>query len=192
MTRTHSPKPGPFRVLSADPPWLFGDSLPGETRGASKNYPCMSLAELCTFELPPLADDAYLFLWRVGSMQAEALALAKAWEFRPPTSEIVWVKTTGDGQRVRIGMGRTVRNCHEVALICKRGKPTRLAANVPSVVFAPRGRHSEKPQAFYDAVERLAPGPYAELFAIGERPGWTCYGNGIHRAITAPAPEAGT
>lgn len=166
-------------VLEADCPWLFGDPLPGPKRGATSHYRCMTLAEICTFSLPPIADDAWLFLWRVGSMQHEALAVVRAWGFDPPTSEIVWVKTDETGRKLRIGMGRSVRNCHEVALVCKRGKPRRLAADVPSVLFAPRGAHSAKPDAFYDAVERLAPGPYVSLFARRRRRGWTCYGDEV-------------
>lgn len=172
------------RVLLADPPWSFGDSLPGPGRGAASHYRCLSLAELCCFPLPPLADDAWLVLWRVGAMQQEALAVVRAWGFNPPTSEIVWVKTTDDGHRVRIGMGRTVRNAHEVALICRRGKPSRAAANVPSVFFAPRGRHSAKPDEFYELIERLADGPRVELFARVRRPGWECFGDEL------PAEEA--
>ena len=177
----------PVRVLVADPPWLFGDPLPGVARGAVKHYPCMSLAEICLFPLPPLLDDAWLVLWRVGAMQAEALAVARAWGFRPPDSELVWIKTTDDGRGVRIGMGRTVRNAHEVALVCRRGRPARKSAAVKSVFFAPRGQHSAKPDRFYELVEALSDGPYAELFARRERPGWRCYGNEL--AIADPSVD---
>jgi N6-adenosine-specific RNA methylase IME4 len=161
----------------ADCPWRFGDKLPGPKRGASKHYRTMSLAEICTFDLPPIADDAWLFLWRVGAMQREALAVARAWGFSDPTSEIVWVKAARG--RFQWGMGRTVRNVHEVCLVCRRGKPRRLSASVPSVVVAPRGEHSAKPDAFYAAVEKLAPGPRVELFSRLRRPGWTCYGDEV-------------
>jgi len=165
-----------FRVLVADPPWRFGDPLPGPKRGAAKHYECLTLPQLCTFPLPPLVADCWLFLWRVGSMQLEALAVAQAWGFRPPTSEIVWVKTVKDGSRPRLGMGRTVRNAHEVCLVCRRGRPERRSASVPSVFHAPRGEHSAKPEAFFGLVEQLARGPYVELFARRARPGWTCFG----------------
>lgn len=161
-----------FACIVADPPWLFGDKLPGNGRGAVKHYRCMTLAELCCFELPPIADDAVLFLWRVAAMQWEALAVARAWGFNPPTSEIVWNKP-------QMGMGRTVRNCHETALICRRGKPKRLAANVRSSFAAPRTKHSEKPDEFFAMVERLYPGPRLELFARKHRPGWTVMGNEV-------------
>jgi N6-adenosine-specific RNA methylase IME4 len=41
----------------------------------------------------------------------------------------------------------------------------------------PRGRHSEKPEAFLDLVERMSPGPYVELFARRDRLGWDTWGN---------------
>lgn len=178
------------RVLVADCPWSFSDSLPGPGRGASKHYGCMSIADLALFDLPPLADDAWLFFWRVGSMQREALAVIRAWDFKDPTSEMVWVKTKNNGDGLRMGMGRSVRNCHEVALVCKRGRPERSAANVPSVIFAPRGVHSAKPDAFYEAVERFSAGPYVELFARRVRAGWMQYGDQLPNAsATAHAEE---
>jgi N6-adenosine-specific RNA methylase IME4 len=41
----------------------------------------------------------------------------------------------------------------------------------------PRGRHSEKPEAFLDLVEQVSPGPYVELFARRDRLGWDTWGN---------------
>lgn len=41
----------------------------------------------------------------------------------------------------------------------------------------PRGRHSEKPEAFLDLVERISPGPYLELFARRDRLGWDTWGD---------------
>ena len=41
----------------------------------------------------------------------------------------------------------------------------------------PRGGHSRKPEAFYDLVESVSPGPYLELFARRQRLGWDTWGN---------------
>lgn len=165
----------PCRVLVADCPWKFGDSLPGKGRGASKHYGCLTPSEIMRFPLPPLADDCILFLWRVASMQQEALDVAHAWGFTIK-SEIVWRKN-------RIGMGRYVRNKHETCLIGRRGKMLdRLDKRVPSVFDAPVGKHSAKPDEFYDIVERLYAGPYCELFARRHREGWTCFGDELEAA----------
>ena len=37
--------------------------------------------------------------------------------------------------------------------------------------------HSRKPDEQYDLVEACSTGPYLELFARGERPGWAVWGN---------------
>lgn len=169
-----------FACIAADPPWKFGDKLPGPGRGAEKHYPCMPVEAICRFELPPLERDAVLFLWRVASMQDEALAVARAWGF-VVKAELVWKKLTRTGKRF-FGMGRCVRNEHEVALICTRGRPSILSHAVRSVFEAPVGRHSEKPDEFYDIAEQLCPGPRVELFARRHRAGWTCLGNELEVA----------
>ena len=164
-------------VLVADPPWLMRDSLPGNGRGAVKHYPCLSLPDLLRFPLPPLADTAHLFLWRLSAMQAEALDVVRAWGFTVK-SEIVWVKRTVTGKRW-FGMGRQVRAEHETCIVATRGRAKPLVRNVRSTFEAivPDGRHSAKPEAFFDLVETLCACPYAELFARRRRPGWTCIGN---------------
>jgi N6-adenosine-specific RNA methylase IME4 len=181
----------PYRVIAADCPWLFDDNLPGKGRGASKHYGCLTTYEICklcdwddripTIMDQPIADDAVLFLWRVASMQQAALDVVRAWGFTVKT-EIVWLKKTSEGQRW-FGMGRITRAEHETCLVCTRGRPEVLDHSIRSTfttdfegLSAKAGRHSEKPEAFYDIVEKLYKGPYLELFARRQRPGWTCLG----------------
>jgi N6-adenosine-specific RNA methylase IME4 len=164
-----------FSVLCADPPWQFGDKLPGPSRGAEKNYACLSLEQLKAFPLPEMLPDSTLFLWRVASMQREALDVIDAWGFTLKT-EIVWVKMTVNGARW-FGMGRTVRGEHETCLIATKGRPATIDRSIRSTFTAEVGRHSEKPEVFYKYVERLRHGPYVELFARKQRPGWTCLGD---------------
>ena len=164
----------PFKVICADCPWSFGDKLPGKSRGAEKNYAVMSIEDICNFPLPPIADDAYLFMWRVSSQVEEAYRVVRAWGF-VPKSEIIWRKLTSNGNPW-FGMGRSVRASHETCIIATRGRPVRKSASVRSVFDASVGRHSAKPEVFYDLVEQLSDGPYVELFARRQRPGWTCIG----------------
>lgn len=180
----------PARLVVADPPWSMGDSLPGKTRGARRNYEVLSVSQIARFPLPPIADDALLMLWRLSSMPEEALFVARAWGF-DVKSEIVWVKTTGDGDdaKIHFGMGRTVRAAHETCLIATRGKANALVLDhaIRSVFFAPVGAHSEKPQLFFDIAERLFPGPRVEIFARGvPRPGWSTFGRESWGSPEAP------
>jgi N6-adenosine-specific RNA methylase IME4 len=164
------------RVLLADPPWLFGDKLPGPGRGAEKHDPCMRVEDLEAFALPPLADDCLLMLWRVASMQPEALRVAHAWGFTIK-SEIVWEKLTRGGKPF-FGMGRYVRAAHEVCLLGTRGRVRVADRAIRSRFAAPVLEHSRKPERIYEIAEALVPGgPYVELFARRPRAGWTSYGN---------------
>jgi N6-adenosine-specific RNA methylase IME4 len=176
-----------FKLVLSDPPWRFGDSLPGKTRGAVRNYDVMSVSEIARFPLPPIAEDAMLLLWRVSAMPEEALFVARAWGFHVK-SEIVWVKTTGEGDatKLKFGMGRYVRGAHETCLVATRGKAAALVRDhsIRSVFFALVGEHSAKPPEFYRLAERLFPGPRAEIFARGApRAGWETFGR---EAIGAP------
>lgn len=176
-----------FHVLVADCPWKFDDALPGPNRGAEKNYPCLSIEELCTFQLPPMAEDSVLFFWRVSVMQQEALDVVRAWGFKVK-GEVVWLKKTVSGGRF-FGMGRIVRAEHEICLIATRGKPqvlnhsTRSTFTTEEMDFeglsAVNTRHSAKPEQFYSIIESLFAPPYCEMFARRIRPGWVCLGNEV-------------
>jgi N6-adenosine-specific RNA methylase IME4 len=72
------------------------------------------------------------------------------------------------------------RNVTELVLIGVKGKnartlqPGRTQVNL----LATRKReHSRKPDEQYELVEACSPGPYAELFARGTRPGWIAWGD---------------
>lgn len=203
--------PTRFSCVVADPAWQFGDKLPGSGRGAAKHYDVMSVEDICRLALPPIADDAHLFLWRVSSMQQEALDVVRAWGFQVK-SELVWLKRTKTGKR-HFGMGRHVRLEHEVCLICTRGRGAGIMNRSQRSTFvselyldddgggsfeAAVGRHSEKPPEFFEIVESLVPGPRLELFAREQRLGWTALGNEVPSAPTtlevlpAPAGSVGT
>jgi len=58
-----------------------------------------------------------------------------------------------------------------------RGRVTGRVRDVPTVLLAPRGRHSAKPEELQARAERLSPGPRIELFARRARERWVCWGN---------------
>jgi N6-adenosine-specific RNA methylase IME4 len=164
------------RCIVADPPWRFGDAL--GRRGAAANYRTLSVDQIAwhtTYRAIVTAPrNAVLFLWRVSSMQREAIALLDSWGFQLK-SEIVWEKTTVKGLD-HFGMGYIVRAAHETCLIATRGRVPVKHHSQRSRFRAPVGRHSQKPEAFFDIVEGLYDGPYVELFARRQRPGWACLG----------------
>jgi N6-adenosine-specific RNA methylase IME4 len=76
-----------------------------------------------------------------------------------------------------VACGRTTNP--EPCLFAKIGNPLRLDAGVHSVIMAPVGAHSEKPDEAYRRMKKLFGGPRLELFARKPREGWHTWGNEI-------------
>jgi len=170
-----------FPVVLADPPWRYErtDGM-GEGRAAENHYRTMPLAEIQALDVPA-AEDAALFLWVPPPLVAWGVDAARAWGFEV-RSGLVWVKPSP-------GPGKYVRQQHELLLVAARGAmPTPHPGDRPSSVFeAPRGAHSEKPEAAYALVERMYPGlPKVELFARRSRPGWCAWGDEVPVDVAPP------
>ena len=171
-----------FGTLFADPPWPERGS--GRIkRGADRHYPLMKIADIVAMGgiVQQLAKpNSHLYLWATNNHLPDALDVMKAWGFRYVTM-ITWMK---DGVP---GLGQYYRGVTEQILFGVRGKPgyriTRdgKRAQARTGFVAPRGRHSEKPTLPYQWARRVSPGPYWELFGIGQRPGWKVWGNQIWR-----------
>lgn len=177
---------GMFRVIYADPPWLYGDRPPSGS-GAKDHYPVMTIDQICKLPIAAHArPDAVLFLWTTAPILYEnpgPREVMEAWGFKPKTG-IVWDK-------VDHGFGHYVSIRHEHLLIGTRGSctPDRPTPMFDSVQTVRRDSdvHSEKPEEFRKLVERLYDGPFLELFARRHVPGWTCWGNQVLEDAQATA-----
>jgi N6-adenosine-specific RNA methylase IME4 len=91
----------------------------------------------------------------------------------------VWIKD-------KIGAGYYFRNQHEPLLLGRRGEipAPPESERVSSAISAPRGKHSEKPEAVHAMLERQYPElAKFELFRRGPaRPGWGAWGNQLEAA----------
>jgi N6-adenosine-specific RNA methylase IME4 len=181
-----------FPVIVPDPPWTFETySGKGKQRSAERHYDCMSLDDIKALPIADLAaDDCALLLWCVCPDLPGAIDVIRAWGFEFTTKAFTWIKTTKnaeavtlDGDGLNWGMGYYTRSNSEDILLATRGNPLRLAKDVHQVVMAPVAEHSRKPDEIYKRIERLYAGPYLELFARAERPGWTTWGNEVAESI---------
>jgi N6-adenosine-specific RNA methylase IME4 len=163
---------GLFELVYADPPWQLGN--PDGAHAPENHYKTRPLQEIKE-EQPPVTKNAVLFLWAVPCLFPEALEVMAPWGFTY-TGQIVWVKPS-------IGLGNWVRYQHELLLIGRKGSwpCPQPEDRVPSVIQAPRGRHSQKPELFYELIERMYPqASKLELYARGTpRPGWAAWGNEV-------------
>lgn len=196
---------GPFATIVADPPWDYSRKLSaggtsgyspvhpsrGGNRGAANHYSTLSLNNLAELPVEQVAaDQAHLYLWTTGAFMVEAHTLAQVWGFQPK-GVIPWIKVKKDAARhvaeadgdlhaaLRMGMGLYVRWASEFVVFAVRGKLPALRHDVTGVVFAERGRHSQKPEELYRLVEAVSPGPRLELFARSKRPGYEVWGNEV-------------
>lgn len=158
---------GIYPTIVIDPPWQYGNTA---TRAAAEDhYPTMNMDELAALEIPA-ADDAHLYLWVTNSFIREGFDLLDAWDFTYKTT-LTWCKPS-------IGMGNYFRVNTEHVLFAVRGRQPTQINNVGTWFEADRGKHSSKPESFYDLVEKASPGPWFEMFARRRRMGdWHYWGN---------------
>jgi N6-adenosine-specific RNA methylase IME4 len=170
---------GTFAVVLADPPWLYEPGTTTANREIDNHYPTLSLEQIRSLQddrgrpvQKLFAPDCVLFCWTTSPKLDEGMEVVRAWGFTYRTN-LVWVKD-------KIGMGYYARQRHEQLLVAARGNlpVPPPEARPDSVIEAPRGRHSQKPEAVYGLLEAMYPGlPKVELFARGGRPGWAAWGN---------------
>lgn len=184
----------PYSTLVVDPPWMYQKNhgakrglVPGRRGGqAEAQYTTMTNEEILALPVRDLAaDKAHLYLWftnpgawggRFSSITPHDIAEAWGFEFK---TIITWVKIEATGNVDKGGMGWYFRGATEHVLFATRGDlQTPTEGREPNVIMARRGRHSEKPGAFFDLAQRASPGPYVELFARAPRLGWDAWGHG--------------
>jgi N6-adenosine-specific RNA methylase IME4 len=188
---------GKYKTILADPPWQFsnrtGKMAPEHKR--LMRYPTMSLQEIMELPVSQMAQSTcHLYLWVPNALVLEGLEVIKRWGFTYKTN-IVWYKIRRDGGPDGRGVGFYFRNVTELVLFGIRGHMRTLAPGRTQVnVISSRKReHSRKPDELYGIIERCSPGPYLELFARHERPGWDQWGNevGISKAKVFPQYRGG-
>ena len=165
-----------FGVILADPEWRF-EPFSRETgldRSADNHYSTTAtdiIAQRPVIDIA--ADDCCLFLWATVPMLLDALQVMSAWGFTYK-SHCIWNKD-------RIGTGYWFRNKHELLLIGTRGNipAPAMGDQAHSVIDAPVGKHSAKPEAFLEMIEGYFPNlPKIELNRRGPaRKGWSAWGN---------------
>jgi N6-adenosine-specific RNA methylase IME4 len=156
-----------YNVIYADPPWRFEpySRQTGMDRAADNHYGTLSLDAIKSLRIPA-ASDCVLFLWATRPMLPQAIEVMGSWRFSYKTC-FVWVKD-------RLGTGYWNRDNAELLLIGIRGDvPAPIRGEQPaSMVFANRGRHSEKPGVFAELIEKMFPNvPRLEMFARADRAG---------------------
>lgn len=172
---------GKYRVIYADPPWLYRDQSPTLTRGTGAqdtHYGGMTIEALCALPVEAHAmPDAVLFLWTTAPMLLESPGpreVIAAWGFTPKGG-IVWDKVLGMPGHY----GFQVRHEHLIIATRGHGLPDVPTPHDDSVQTIRRGdEHSGKPAEIRKLIEKhWTRGPYLELFGRERVENWTVFGN---------------
>lgn len=169
-----------YGTILADPPWLErgGGKI---KRGADRHYPLMHTKDICALPIQSLTlPDCHLYLWVTNNFLPDGLKVLAAWGFRYVTC-ITWAKD-------KIGLGQYFRGQTEQLLFGVRGQPPYKIANGKrcqgtTLITAPRGSHSSKPEQARKMIELVSHGPYLELFAREQVAGWDVWGNEVQNSI---------
>lgn len=183
--KTPPPPTGKYRVIYADPPWKYNDTMAISKDGLSESYgpaeahyPPMTISELCALPVKELSEEnAVLFLWTTSPLLEDTFSIIKAWGFKYKSS-FVWDK-------VKHNMGHYNSVRHEFLLVCTKGSCTPDVQKLfDSVQSIERTKHSQKPEEFRQIIDTLyTRGERIELFRRGEAPdGWKVWGNEVEDA----------
>jgi N6-adenosine-specific RNA methylase IME4 len=157
-----------FACIYADPPWAYSNQ--GTRASTHTHYATMTVEAIAALPVAALAaPQCHLHLWTTNAFLFECPKILEAWGFEFKSS-FIWAKPT-------MGMGNYWRSSHEFLLLGVKGGMTAKDRSLKSWLQASRGAHSAKPEWVRDAVERLSPGPYLELFGRTRVPNWTVFGN---------------
>ena len=177
-----------FGTILADPPWRFSNrtgKVAPEHRRLGR-YETMSIDDICLLPVPSLAAErSHLYLWVPNALLAEGLEVMGAWGFTYK-SNLVWHKVRKDGGSDGRGVGFYFRNVTELLLFGVRGslRTGPVGRTQVNLIATRKREHSRKPDEMYSVIEACSPGPYLELFARYDRPGWTTWGDEAGSEVT--------
>ena len=171
-----------FSTIYADPPWRFqnrtGKVAPEHKR--LNRYQTMSLEEIKALPVRQIANEkSHLYLWVPNALLPDGLEVMKAWGFEYK-GNIVWEKIRKDGEPDGRGVGFYFRNVTEILLFGICGSNNRTlspARSQVNLIRAQKREHSRKPDEIIPIIEKCSSAPFIELFARGDRAGWTMWGN---------------
>jgi len=180
-----------YKCVVADPPWQPTLHAANPRRrtldkaGPQRFYETMNIEQIIALK-PNFAPQAHLYVWGINAHLDWAFKVYEAWGAEPVTV-LTWCKPG-------MGVGRFQSNTEHVVVSRigpRTGNPFGFEGQHASPTNGtwfnwPRGRHSAKPQEFFDLVDKMSPGPKLEMYARSPRQGWDVFGNEVLESVKTP------
>ena len=169
-----------FSTIVIDPPWpisLAGSRKRRHQQKSTMPYRTLSLDEIASFPLKQLANPGcHVYLWTTNKFLRQSFDVLEAWGVRFHLA-MPLVKRSGIVPCNGYVFGS------EFCLLGFFGKPMQPFLRCGRLNWLQTnpvpGKHSAKPDEFYQLVEEMSPGPRADLFSRRKRDGWTCWGDSV-------------
>jgi N6-adenosine-specific RNA methylase IME4 len=194
-------------VIYCDPPWAFEMySAKGYEKSPQEHYDCMSVDALKALRDPIVfatAPNAVCIMWATFALLPAALDLTRTTRGFQYKTGGPSIKRATNGNPA-MGIGYVLRSSAELFLIGTLGAPrtknkgqrnllltgewSQRPEDIDSlIVDSLRREHLRKPDEMIPLIENLFDGPYLELFARTQRPGWNGWGNQTDKFTEAAA-----
>jgi len=195
-----------FSTIYIDPPWPekgAGKIKRGADRHYKVLKVDDIPREILTCPLFRPAPNSHMYLWATDNYLPDAIWVMRQIGFKY-IRPLPWIKLVNEAfelmdsltaddvmtvytpaqlfeKMLKMGIGQYFRGCSELLLFGVKGKGKHEDVftgrkDLKNVIIGPRGKHSKKPDRAYEIIEARSKGPYLEIFARSNRPGWTAWG----------------
>lgn len=179
-----------YQIIYADPPWRYKTWTELKTEKLRRKcgsvcYPVMTSEQIAQLPVDKIAEKScVLFIWVTMPKLNEVFKVIESWGFIYKTCAFTWVKINPKSKTTYSGLGHWTLANPELCLLATHKKFPKRINPVRQLVFALRGKHSQKPAIIRNRIiELVGDLPRIELFAREKTEGWDVWGNEVKSDI---------